>query len=492
LEPRLSTKWISNISFFGTIISLPIPSASFFLPNTNNTLYNPNPPPLQTILSNILPVDVSPKLIFTKGLQSASGLVQHCIALALVKCLIKYAKVLEVFRGIEEMLEMGDTEEGLWGKRRREIEREVRKRVPEFQVIVGFSQQKAQSGQQQSKVIPVRVALLRESAQRLLLLYHMHLPEVVAEARFDVGKALTSFVVPVGEGDEDEDDSVRKLNLVHQLHVLRMLKESGHFVWTNKSCASPVDFQTLLTNLSLTKANSRTYLYTLLKFYTSSRIPALKSTLLDLLTHLLANTVFFQETPTEPKLWLLSLPTLVPALTTTSLEQVTLPDETESVVTFLEDCIQRCLKTPYRYIDDMQKLFITHSTSSEENSDIYPSPLVMTLAEQLEAKLKIRGLLTPSDVLAIVSFLRKLVFRLSSRVRELAFFDAFVGWVGRVIDEEEDRKWNSENPLMKFAIRKEMEMMQQIVNPAVPMPSAPSTGLETYLDKVESLLIREH
>jgi nucleolar pre-ribosomal-associated protein 1 len=71
---------------------------------------------------------------------------------------------LEVFKGIEEMLEMGDTEEGLWGKRRREIEREVRKRVPEFQVIVGFSQQKAQSGQQQSKVIPVRVALLRESA----------------------------------------------------------------------------------------------------------------------------------------------------------------------------------------------------------------------------------------------------------------------------------------------------------------------------------------
>jgi nucleolar pre-ribosomal-associated protein 1 len=198
------------------------------------------PPPLQTILSNILPADVSPKLIFTKGLQSASGLVQHCTALALVKCLTKYAKVLEVIKGIEEVLEMGDTEEGLWGKRRLEVEREVRKRVPEFQVIVGFSQQKVQSAQQQLKFSPVRGALLQESAQRLLLLYYMHLPEVVAEARFDVGKALTSFIVPVDEGDGD--DGAKKFNLVQQMHVIRMLKESNDFVWTNKSCTSPFDF----------------------------------------------------------------------------------------------------------------------------------------------------------------------------------------------------------------------------------------------------------
>ncbi|XP_006457598.1 hypothetical protein AGABI2DRAFT_123450 [Agaricus bisporus var. bisporus H97] len=473
LEPRLSTKWITNISFFGTIISLPVPSTSFFLPNTKNSLYNPTPPPLQTILSNILPSDISPKLIFSKGLQSVSGLVQHCTALALAKCLIKYAKVVEAIKGIEEVLEMGDTEEGLWGKRRREVEKEVRKRVPEFQVIVGFSQQKTQSVQQRPKPNLIRGALLQESAQRLLLLYHIHLPEVVAEARFDVGKALTSFMLPANTGDED--GAVKKFNLVQQLHVLQMLKESSNFVWTNKS------------------SNSRTYLYTLLKSYTSSYIPALKSTLLDLLSHLLSNTIFFQETPTEPHLWLLSLPNLVRAPDATSLDQAKLTDEAESVVTFLEDCIQRCLKTPYRYIEDMQKLPASHSPSSsgELNSDVYPSPLVITLVEQLEAKLKIGGLLTPSDVLAIVSFLRKLVFRLSSRVRELMFFEAFVAWVVRVIDAEEGRGWCLEYPQTKMAIRKEMMMMREILNPGELKPSPSNLDFEAYLGEVEGLSIGE-
>lgn len=161
---------------------------------------------------------------------------------------MKYAKVLEVFKAIEDALEVGDTEQGLWGKRREEVEREVRKRVPEFQVVVGFSQQKppvpSSTGQSavasQQPPNPVRNALLQESAQRLLLLYHKHLPEVVAEARFDVGKALTGFTTSIAtrelEGDsEDPPDAAKKLNLIQQLHVLQMLKESSHFVWTNKS-----------------------------------------------------------------------------------------------------------------------------------------------------------------------------------------------------------------------------------------------------------------
>lgn len=162
-------------------------------------------------------------------------------------------------------------------------------------------------------------------------------------------------------------------------------------------------------------------------------------------------------------------------------------------MTFLEDCIQRCLKTPYRYFEDMQKLPASHSPSSsgELNADVYPSPLVITLVEQLEAKLKIGGLLTPSDVLAIVSFLRKLVFRLSSRVRELMFFEAFVAWVVRVIDAEEGRGWCLEYPQTKMAIRKEMMMMREILNHGELKPSASNLDFEAYLDEVEGLSIGE-
>ena len=237
LEPRLSTKWIANIAFFGTIISLPVPKLTFYLPNTN--LYDPTPPPLQIILSNIVPSHVSPRNLFTKGLLSSSGLAQHCTALTLVKCLQKYASVLKNLEQVESALEVKGTGVGLWGKRRREVEKEVRKRVPEFQVILGFCQQKVVSAPKAQASNPVRTALLQESAQRLLLLYHKYLPEVVAEARFDVGKVLSSFDVSVVD-DADENSSIpgaaQKFHLIQRLHMFRTLKESDQFIWTGKTC----------------------------------------------------------------------------------------------------------------------------------------------------------------------------------------------------------------------------------------------------------------
>ena len=86
LEPRLSSKWIANIAFFGLVLSLPVPHTSFLLPNSD--LYRPTPPALSTILENILP-SVNTKVHLSRGLQSTAPLVQHCAALALAKALAK-------------------------------------------------------------------------------------------------------------------------------------------------------------------------------------------------------------------------------------------------------------------------------------------------------------------------------------------------------------------------------------------------------------------
>jgi nucleolar pre-ribosomal-associated protein 1 len=190
LEPRLSTKWITNIAFFGNVISLPIPTATFYL---SDQLYNPTPPPLPTILENILP-SVNTKKNLSKGLQSTCGLVQHCTALALSKCLVKFQHVVEKFREIA--LTLGEDDGGQWSRRCMEVETEVRKRVPDFMVVVAFGQQTQQAP---AKTSPAHInnqnknALLAESAQRLLWLYHHCLPAVVSEARFDVGKLLQTF-----------------------------------------------------------------------------------------------------------------------------------------------------------------------------------------------------------------------------------------------------------------------------------------------------------
>ncbi|KAJ3573727.1 hypothetical protein NP233_g2249 [Leucocoprinus birnbaumii] len=451
LEPRLSTKWIANIAFFGTIISLPVPKPSLYLPNTN--LFNPSPPPLQTVLSNILPPDVSPKIIFTKGLLSSSGLVQHCSALALAKSLMKYASVLEVLREVESALETGDTEDGLWARRRREVEKEVRRRVPEFQVILGFSQQKTvPAGQAASQDAsappqvpnPARTALLQEVAQRLLLLYHKHLPEVVAEARFDVGKALANFDLAVVDNAEDSTlQDAKRFQLVQRLHILRTLKESDQFIWTNKTSAS------------------RTYLYAILKSYTATHVPALKATLLDLLSHSLSSA--------------------------TSPDNAKLTDEAESVVTFLDDCIQRCLKTPFRYIEEMRNsLPSTASPSANLDAAVFPSPLIMTIQEQFDAKIK-AGLLTPSDILAISSFVRKLVFRLLGQVQNLVFLNIVAERIDQILCES--RLWKQEYPAMTRAVRTEVEMMHAAIKPMqrLEVPVMADPGLDVYLEFIASL-----
>ena len=245
LEPRLSSKWITNVAFFGVVISLPVPTSCLFLPNTHQ--YNPTPPPLPTILENILPSSINTKSHFSKGLQSPSGLVQHCTALTLAKCLQKYESLLRVFEEAHEALEE-DPEEGQWVRRRREMEREVRRRVPEVGVVVGFAQQGKGKGNE------VRGALLAESAQRLLWMYHRCLPSVVAEARFDVGKLLLNFSVrssdekvemekedgmeveaEEGKDEDEEPRAAARLHRVQQLHVLKILKESDQFVWAGKA-----------------------------------------------------------------------------------------------------------------------------------------------------------------------------------------------------------------------------------------------------------------
>jgi len=169
---------------------------------------------------------------------------------------MKYEKVGEAFQRVEDAI--GEDGEGMWAKRRRDMEREVRRRVPDFQVVVAFSQQHrgedVVSGM--TAVVPssgagttpnrTRAALLAESAQRLLWLYQRCLPAVVAEARFDVGKLLHGFSVETqkaggereGEGEEGEE-AVRRLGVVRRLHVLRLLKENDQFVWTGKIGTRP-------------------------------------------------------------------------------------------------------------------------------------------------------------------------------------------------------------------------------------------------------------
>ena len=205
-------------------------------------MYNPSPPALSTIVENVFP-SANIKAHLSRGLQSTSALVQHCTALALIKCLMKYRAVVQALQTVEETLNEG--ENGRWSARRTELEREVRRRVPDLQVVLAFAQQKGHdilqapavlaNAADATQLVPTnhaRNALLIECAERLLWLYHQLLPNLVSEARFDAGKLLqTTYAAESAEANT----VTAGVDTLRHLHVLRLLRVSDQFSWSAKS-----------------------------------------------------------------------------------------------------------------------------------------------------------------------------------------------------------------------------------------------------------------
>ncbi|KIY73323.1 hypothetical protein CYLTODRAFT_485490 [Cylindrobasidium torrendii FP15055 ss-10] len=456
LEPRLSSRWLTNIAIFGSIVSLPIPQSCFVMPDS--TMYRPTPPPLSIVIENIFSASLG-KGYLSKALQPTSRpLVQHATALALGKSLAKFRDVMAHFQLVSEALEETH-DDGLWSRRRQDLEREARKRVPDFQVIVAFAQRtSAGRGDNKSE-------LLAESSHRLLWLYQDCLPSVVSEARFDVGKLLAHFL-PGEITDGEEAQVASGLEIMKQLHVLRVLEVSDQFAWTAKYASS--------------KESS---LAILLKVMLSAPTEAIKAAVAQLVRHLLSTSILFQDAADEVDLWLRSLPTLKRSPAgAESPDGARLTDEADGVLAFLDDCIQRCMKTPYRYIEEMQAVSV--STSKGVSG---PSPLIMTVKEQLLAKLKAHTL-SPSDTLALATFTRKIMFHLSNTLTDARVITSLLGPITEALC---NLPFFEEFVLVGGAVKKEVEIMRYCIGhleePAKPPVAKVSQDVREFLTMVEGL-----
>ncbi|KAF8271677.1 ribosome 60S biogenesis N-terminal-domain-containing protein [Lactarius quietus] len=477
LEPRLSSKWIANIAFFGNVISLPVPEPSFFL--AGSSLYQPTPPPLAAFIENVLP-SVNTKAHFSRGLLSASPLVQHCSALALGKCLSKYSELLKVVRKIESVLEE-DESSGQWKKRRHELEREARRRIPDFQVVIAFSQKAGDHADVQSTssdvtgrnaaANKVRAAMLAESSTRLLWLYHLCLPSVVAEARFDVGKTLQNSFSEVGV--DGVLGVTSGLHTLRRLHTLRLLNESDQLVWTGKS-------------------GTRSYINILLSAYVSIGVVAVRDVIGALLRRLLSESILFEHDPEEVYFWLSSLPISTRSKCSGASGETPLLDEQTAVISFLDDCIQLGLKMPYNYIEEVAVL----SRGSAANIDHQgggksPSPLLATVMEQVFARVSV-NLLRPLDVLAIVSFVRKLLVRLSGKQGIIVLLAQLSE---RLSSLPFDYGLTEEHAIARRAVTREIITLKNYLHllrdpTALTSPlGGSSSSITDYLDRIENVPI---
>lgn len=156
--------------------------------------------------------------------------------MCLVRVLEKFERVLQALRRVETAL-LEDPGTGQWHLRINELEKEAKKRVPNFEVIVAFSQQKSSAAwaQEHSKEYRARRSMISEIGLKLMWLYHQSLPSIPAEARYDIGKLLFS---PAGQqliadsGDvEDLSSQAPGLVTLSQLHLLRLFHHSDQFAW---------------------------------------------------------------------------------------------------------------------------------------------------------------------------------------------------------------------------------------------------------------------
>lgn len=450
LDPRLDARWIATMAYVGRVISLPLPPRDKFnqpAPRGTSASSMPPraaPPAVTTVIESVLPSPMT-KQHLTKGLSHSSHLVQHVTALALARGLQKLSAVQALYDSIAD--ELGETTEGAWRAGARDLEAECRRRVPEVSVLIEFAQKSATMARpppdadddyEPEPSVAARSAMLTETALRLFSLYHRTLPSLAGEARFDVGRLLVSAssknqerrarrearegsvvsdsgsvvsigtvgTVGMGGGFGHSRGDVEGFEALSQLHVLRLLAEVSGWNWTNKASGSQF-----------------TYLYHILQLHLSTRNGVTQAMTTTLLHRLLEPSLLFEHDPIELPIWLDALPRASEAVSGPMFvaQQIHL-------LSFLDDCVRRALKTPHRYIEEGAAVIPTLSPREAA------SPLLMTIVEQLHAKLL--GMHIATEAAAVVlNYLRRVLIGLLGKQVGAEFVRAIIARITTTITE---------------------------------------------------------
>lgn len=91
-----------------------------------------------------------------------------------------------------------------------------------------------------------------------------------------------------------------------------------------------------------------------------------------------------------------------------SLSAITERAVSEAVLQFLDESISRCIRTPFKYIDDYAELALGGSRTNDSKQGIAAvSPLVMTIAEQLKFFMESKWKHSPSVKHGVLSWLAR-------------------------------------------------------------------------------------
>jgi nucleolar pre-ribosomal-associated protein 1 len=141
-------------------------------------------------------------------------------------------------------------------------------------------------------------------------------------------------------------------------------------------------------------------------------------------------------------------------------------------------------------LHQLRKTSVTVKPELSERLEMHPSPLVMTLLEQLEAKINNQSL-TPADVIAIASYTRKLLFNLASKTMDLHLLRTIGDRICVILEEE---KLPQDSPVLLVAVKRELEILTTSLCFSMLASNSAATAsdetLQDYISKIEQTPVR--
>ncbi|KAI8980871.1 ribosome 60S biogenesis N-terminal-domain-containing protein [Pilobolus umbonatus] len=324
-EPRISQKWLANITLLQKIIQLPVPSLYY----SNTELYPAHPPEVDTILENVCP-NVFNRLLSSKGLQNGSPLVRYTTLLTLAAFFQKYGKVLKAVKEVIMVLEgtEADNSNGTekpsrnWRKCLGTMREGLRRRMPEFQVLVLLHRKVTKDKNENETNIDANELrcqnqLMEDTSFRLIRYYQEYIPEALMESHIDPASFIPADIL-----------SVKPSVLIH---ILKLFLSMPDFNWTNKS-----------------SGNSTTYLTSLLTLYLRTPYKMIRDLVGRLINQTLSESFMFAHHPEEVHLWLAALPKNI-----CKSNNSPMLDTQNVILQYLSNSIHIFTKAQYKYTDQL-------------------------------------------------------------------------------------------------------------------------------------------
>ncbi|KAI3318310.1 ribosome 60S biogenesis N-terminal-domain-containing protein [Xylariaceae sp. AK1471] len=326
-DPKLSATWIGYAALLYNVVQLPIPP---FFGRSND--YAAVPPPTSVVLDNIVPPPMTLKAM-TRCLTNKSKLISFYAIRMLILALQKLGKSLEMHR------EVSTSSSSIWQEAARRLVDDFYQRIPDIKDVINCY-----------RALTDEDFLQREAASRLILLYYEVIPQFALKGKFDVSPVLLATIQRVETFDgAGEDVAMASLELEHLCAVAKYSPSMRWFARTPEMPTSPFT--------------------TLLRLYTERTTALSGDTLTQVLSYV-ANEYQLVESGSQ----LSGLDPLISALKKTG-------DIDPAIWSFLDNCAERCAKTPTKYLEMIEQQM--EKTDTSEQGITRTCPLLVSIAEQL-------------------------------------------------------------------------------------------------------------